>query len=272
MQQYRPGRFSILPSAVKNLIIINIIVFLAQIGLEKAFHIDLAEYLGLHYIEASNFKIYQIVTYMFLHGGYAHIFFNMFALWMFGSTIENIWGAKKFLLFYFFAGIGAGITNEIVYYFEIQPYLEAINQVINNPSVYGLNQLVQEGIVRFDGYKEPALMESFNRLRETGSMQSLVSFLSDYKPILMDKFVTIGASGSVFGLLLAFGMMFPNSMIYIYFAIPIRAKYFVIIYGVIELVQGFYANDNVAHFAHLGGMLFGFILLYNWKRKGRLFS
>ena len=112
--QFRPQGFSILPTVVKNLLIINAIFFLATWTAESVWRIDLSQYLGLHYIGASDFRPYQFVTYMFMHGGFAHLFFNMFALWMFGNSIENAWGPKRFLIFYFVCGIGAGLTQELV--------------------------------------------------------------------------------------------------------------------------------------------------------------
>ena len=222
--QFRPQGFSILPVVVKNLLIINIIFFLATWAAEVVWRIDLSDYLGLHYIGASDFRPYQFVTYMFMHGNFAHIFFNMFALWMFGNTIENAWGPKKFLIFYFVCGIGAGMTQELVQYIQLHDIIANYEYVrIGNRSI------------PVDEY--------------------------------LNMLTTVGASGAVYGILLAFGMMWPNSRIYIYFAIPIKAKWFVIIYGLIELFSGFSSVDNVAHFAHVGGMLFGLILILYWRYK-----
>ena len=222
--QFRPQGFSILPVVVKNLLIINVIFFLATWAGEAVWRIDLSDYLGLHYIGASDFRPYQFVTYMFMHGSFAHIFFNMFALWMFGNTIENAWGPKRFLIFYFVCGIGAGLTQELVQYIQLHDIIENYQYVkIGNQSI--------------------PVNEYLNML------------------------TTVGASGAVYGILLAFGMMWPNSRIYIYFAIPIKAKWFVIIYGLIELFSGFSSVDNVAHFAHVGGMVFGLFLILYWRYK-----
>lgn len=229
MSDFRPSGFSVLPTVVKNLLIINVLFFLATIACDMVLRIDLADYLGLHYIEASDFQPYQLVTYMFMHGNFAHLFFNMFALWMFGNTLENIWGANRFLLFYFVCGIGAGLVQELVQYIQYVTTLQGYENVR-----IAANQIIP---------------------------------MSQY----LNMLTTVGASGAVFGILLAFGMMFPNSTLYIYFAIPIKAKWFVIIYGVIELFSGFTSVDNVAHFAHLGGMLFGLILILYWKKKGNLY-
>lgn len=229
MSDFRPSGFSVLPTVVKNLLIINVLFFLATIACEMVLHIDLTDYLGLHYIGASGFQPYQLVTYMFMHGSFAHLFFNMFALWMFGNTLENIWGPNRFLLFYFICGVGAGLVQELVQYIQYVTTLQDYDNVR-----IAANQVIP---------------------------------MSQY----LNMLTTVGASGAVYGILLAFGMMFPNSTLYIYFAIPIKAKWFVIIYGVIELFSGFTSVDNVAHFAHLGGMLFGLILILYWKKKGNLY-
>lgn len=229
MTNFRPGGFAVLPTVVKNLLIINVLFFLATIAAQSVFRIDLADYLGLHYIEASDFQPFQLVTYMFMHGSFAHLFFNMFALWMFGNTLENIWGPNRFLLFYFVCGIGAGLVQELVQYIQYATTLQAYTSV---------------------------------------NMHGHIIPMGEYLNLL----TTVGASGAVYGILLAFGMMFPNSTLYIYFAIPIKAKWFVLIYGVIELFSGLGgAADGVAHFAHLGGMLFGLILILYWKKKGNLY-
>ncbi|MDR0618944.1 MAG: rhomboid family intramembrane serine protease [Bacteroidales bacterium] len=222
--QYRVGGFSVLPPAVKNLLILNFIVWLLDLSLQTR-GIDIAKWLGLHYITAENFYPWQYVTYMFLHQGFSHIFFNMFALWMFGYAIENAWGSKRFLFYYFVTGIGAG--------------------------------LVQTVVVGID------VATSF------GTFLPDMNIIHPIDARTINNIVTIGASGAVFGILLAFGMMFPNMYIYIYFLLPIKAKWFVIIYGVLELIAGIGGSgDNVAHFAHLGGMLFGIGLILYWRKYG----
>lgn len=215
------------PPVVKNLIIANCVALLATELLP--FGNDIIERFALFNVESPFFHTYQVFTYMFLHGGVSHLFFNMFALWMFGNTLENIWGPNRFLLFYFVCGIGAGLVQELVQYIQYVTTLQGYENVR-----IAANQIIP---------------------------------MSEYLNLL----TTVGASGAVYGILLAFGMMFPNSTLYIYFAIPIKAKWFVIIYGVIELFSGFTSVDNVAHFAHLGGMLFGLILILYWKKKGNLY-
>lgn len=229
MSDFRPGGFSVLPTVVKNLVIINVLFFLATRAAETAWRIDLSDYLGLHYIGASDFQPYQLVTYMFMHGSFGHLFFNMFALWMFGNTLERIWGPNRFLLFYFVCGIGAGLAQELVQYIQYLTTLQGYDNV----------RIAANHIIPMSEY--------------------------------LNMLTTVGASGAVYGILLAFGMMFPNSTIYIYFAIPLKAKWFVLIYGIIELFAGFTSVDNVAHFAHVGGMLFGLVLILYWKKKGTLY-
>ena len=228
-EQYSPTGFRVLPPVVKHLLIINVLLYLATFTMNR-FHIDLTDYLGLHFFKASDFMAYQLITYMFMHGNFEHLFFNMFALWMFGNTLENIWGSKRFLWFYMLCGIGAGLCQEVVQYIQY------------------VTTLAQYDSVNFGG----------------GQVISMANYLNMLN--------TVGASGAIYGLLLAFGMMFPNSMIYLYFFVPIKAKWFVIGYAVIELVSGFIGGGNVAHFAHLGGMLFGLILILVWKKKGRLYG
>ncbi len=220
MENYRLQGFSFLPPVVKNLLIVNVIVFLIDYTF-GGFGIDLTRYLGLHYVLSERFFPTQYFTYLFMHASFSHLFFNMFALWMFGYALENFWGGKRFLFYYLFCGVGAGIIQNVVLAAEIWNYTDL-------------------------GY----------------SAMSIDRF--------MNAAVTIGASGAVFGILLAFGMMFPNMLIYLYFLIPIKAKWFVIIYGVLELFAGISgSNSDVAHFAHLGGMLFGFILILWWRKRTR---
>lgn len=226
--QYSPTGFSFLPLVVKNLLIINGIMFLADFVLARL-GIDLSGILGLHFFLASDFHPHQLLTYMFMHGNFGHLFFNMFALWMFGNTLENIWGSKRFLLFYVLCGLGAGLMQEGVQYIE---YVTTLSNYQN---------------VNMGGSIVP---------------------MSEY----LNYMTTVGASGAIYGLLLAFGIMFPNSLIYLYFAIPIKAKWFVIAYAVIELLSGIFSSgDQVAHFAHLGGMLVGLVIILVWKKKGRLY-
>ena len=197
MSHFQPQRFSLLPPVVKNLLIINGLFFLATI-VGSGSNIDLYAPLAMHHWDSNSFRIWQPITYMFMHGDFFHIFFNMWGVWMFGTQLENLWGSKRFLKFYLLTGLGAGILHFILF--------------------------------------------------PDGSL--------------------VGASGALFGLLLGFGMMFPNAqLMLIFLPVPIKAKYFVVIYGLMELYYGFTSTGNIAHFAHIGGMLFGFLIIKYWKRK-----
>jgi membrane associated rhomboid family serine protease len=252
MAQFRPsqGFMSSVPVVTKNLIIINALVWLATIVLEKT-GINLTQYLGLHYIASSQFLPYQLITYMFMHdsGGITHILFNMFAVFMFGRILEQVWGPKRFLIFYLVTGIGAGLVQQAAWYIDLRPFLSAVNNYLANgdSSVLTPYLNVQAGI----NYPDQMVIAA--------------------KEALFDRMITIGASGAVFGVLLAFGMLFPNAPLFLLFIpVPIPAKYMVIGYGVLEFFSGVarFSGDHVAHFAHLGGMLFGFILIRYWKKKG----
>ena len=217
-----------MPTVTKNLLIINVLVFLAGYALQ-GYGVDLDSMFGLHYFMASDFRVYQLFTYLFLHGGFTHLFFNMFAVWMFGRILEHVWGPKRFLFYYLVCGVGAGLCQELVqfvdYTMELAPYARV--------DVGG------------------------------GFIISMGEYLN-----MMN---TVGASGAVYGILLAFGMLFPNEQMFIFpLPMPIKAKYFVIGYAAIELLQGL-ANrgGQIAHFAHLGGMLFGFLLIMYWRNKKR---
>jgi len=274
-EQFRPRGFSLLPTVVKNLLIINVLVFLAQWIAEAKFGIKLEESFGLHYPPSLAFKPWQFITYMFLHGNFTHLFFNMFALWMFGYALENIWGPKRFLSYYFITGIGAALVQCLVMYLNINPTIDLLNGWIANPDAKTIPSLLNQLSVDIR-YMPQNYQEAINILKSNpDNKQALLlvkDFLIYFRENFMNQFVVIGASGAVYGILLAFGMIFPNTLIYIYFLFPLKAKYFVIIYGVIELISGLSgASSNVAHFAHLGGMVFGFFLILYWKKKGRLY-
>jgi membrane associated rhomboid family serine protease len=277
-QQYRPTSFKVLPLVVKNLLIINGLFFLATWVFKNQYDTDLTDYLGLHYFTSDYFRPYQFITYMFMHGSFEHIFFNMFALWMFGNILENVWGAKRFLIFYMVTGIGAALIflgYQAIQFYQIN---QALQEFMSNPVPEQYYAILKE---HFSGYLSiPEIQSqveafihqwSFN----IGNPLSQEHALNDIHQLMTLKANNpiVGASGSVFGVLLAFGMLFPNTLLYIYFLIPIKAKYFVILYGAVELYLGVLNNpmDNVAHFAHLGGMLFGFILIKIWQRKSNRF-
>jgi len=233
--------FRNIPPVVKNILIINLLVFLGTEFLAGQ-GINVTQYLALHYFTSDNFYPHQLVTYMFMHGGISHIFFNMFAVWMFGKVLEQVWGPKRFLIYYMATGIGAGLIQLLVAYIRIIPLNELVTPEQMDYIVTNGYELLQTN----RNYSDPV----------SGQLNILINIS------------TVGASGAVFGILLAFGMLFPNTDLMLLFPpIPIKAKWFVIMYGVFELYSGFAnnPNDNVAHFAHLGGMLFGFILIKYWK-------
>jgi len=280
MQQYRPNSFNILPPVVKNLLIINGLFFLATLVLESK-GIDLTDILGLHFPLSEQFRPYQLVTYMFMHGGFAHIFFNMFALWMFGNTLENYWGPKRFLTYYIVTGIGAAVCHYTILYFQLEPTLNVIDSFLLNPSLNEFQAFINSEhfkITNHDTFNHATeILKSYNQALYANDINEAlrisVEYMQVYKADFINAPVIIGASGSIFGILLAFGMLFPNTMLYIYFAIPIKAKWFVILYGAAELFSGISnsSGDNVAHFAHLGGMLFGFILIKYWQKNNTHF-
>lgn len=208
----------------KNLLVINILAYAATWVL-KGSGVDLNGLLGLHFFLASEFHVYQFLTYMFLHGSFTHILFNMFALWMFGSVIERVWGPKKFLFYYIVCGVGAGIVQELVQYGSYMAQGLAAYQYVNMG----------------------------------GAQISMDSYIN--------LWTTIGASGAVYGILLAFGMIFPNERLFIIpFPFPIKAKWLIVGYIAIELFSAMSGpGDGVAHMAHLGGMLFGFLLIRYWR-------
>jgi membrane associated rhomboid family serine protease len=273
---FRPTGFNVLPPVIKNLLILNGLFFLATIVLESRFGINLVGILGLRFPLAVNFEPFQIITYMFMHGGFAHLFFNMFALWMFGSVLENFWGPKKFIIYYFVTGIGAAAVHYLVQYIEMMPTINAVNNFLEEPSHPGFMSFINSEAFKITSYdilnNFNAFREQYNLLLRQGNdyeaLNKAVRFAAEYKMDFYNAPNVVGASGSVFGLLLAFGMIFPNSLLYVFFAIPIKAKYFVILYGLASLYAGFAdKGSNVAHFAHLGGMLFGFILIMLWKKR-----
>ena len=244
MQGYRTPLLGNLPPVIKNLLIINILFFLADFVISSKTGIDIGKWLALHNFQSVNFSPIQLVTYMFMHGNLTHIFFNMFALVMFGRVLEQVWGGKRFYIYYFVTGIGAALCQLCVLSIETHSVMSSISpELVEHVMREGYDALMQG-----QNYVDPNLRK-LNLLLNTP---------------------TVGASGAVFGVLLAFGMMFPNVQLMLIFPpIPIKAKWFVLAYGLIELFAIIVpsANDNMAHFAHLGGMLFGFLLIKYWNKK-----
>jgi len=205
-----------------------------------------------------------------MHGGFSHLFFNMFALWMFGSAIENYWGSKRFLYFYFIVGISAGLFNDIIVWFSHKELISAYDAFVASPTPEKFMIIIKEYFPQYVRGIQDWLYQWELYPDNPALSEEAINFLGKeiYREINIPM---VGASGAVFGLLLAFGMLFPNAMIFIYFLFPIKAKWFVILYGILELFLGVanHPGDNIAHFAHLGGMIFGFILIKYWQKKDR---
>ena len=214
-----------IPSITKNLLIINVLAFFATWVFEKQ-GLDLTATFGLHFFMAKDFSFYQLVTYLFMHGSFMHLFFNMFAVWMFGTVMERVWGPKRFLIYYLVCGIGAGIIQEGVQY---------INYANENLAAYDF-VMTSSGRITTEAY--------------------------------LNLWTTVGASGAVYAILLAFGMTFPNERMFIIpFPFPIKAKRLIGGYIVIEVWSALNTpGDGIAHMAHLGGMLFGFLLIRYWRK------
>jgi len=226
MTDVRMNSFQTIPPVIKNLIIVNALVFFAQ----QIFGNNVENIFALHDIHSVYFRPHQLISHLFMHGSWSHLIFNMLALWMFGSILENVWGPKRFLIFYILCGLGAALLHLGVLYMEMEPVMAAFKQL----PISQQEELLYSGNFKINT-------------------------------------ATVGASGAVFGCLAAFGYLFPNSLIYVYFFIPIKAKWFVIFYAALELWLGVNnsAGDNIAHWAHLGGALVGFLLVLYWNKRNR---
>ncbi|MDY3674996.1 MAG: rhomboid family intramembrane serine protease [Prevotella sp.] len=218
--------FRQIPPITKNLLIINVLAYLAAVVM-KGSGIDFNEIFGLHFFMADNFHLYQLVTYMFMHGGVTHLFFNMFALWMFGCVIEQTWGSKRFLWYILACGVGAGLFQEAAQFVQ-----------------YAVEGLAAFNMVNVGGMIIPT---------------------SEY----LNMWVTVGFSGAVYGILLGFGMTYPEERIFIFpLPVPIKGKWFVMLYAAIELFSALStSSDGVAHIAHLGGMAVGYIIIRHWRQQ-----
>lgn len=279
--QYRPNSFGGLPVVTKNILIINVVFFLLTIALQSTQQIDLAKYLGLHYPTAPDFKPHQFVTYIFMHGSFSHILFNMLAVYIFGQVLEQVWGPKRYLIFYILTGFGAALAQYIVIYFSVGPLIDSIQATQTNLTGESINALLnslefQNSLSRQTFPIYESFVEQYNNAVKVSPPRALSlasQFLLDYKNEFLNQNVVVGASGSLFGLLGAFGMLFPNRMLYLYFLFPVKAKWLVIGYGAIELFSGLRSNpgDNVAHFAHIGGLIVGIIIVLIWRKDKQHF-
>jgi membrane associated rhomboid family serine protease len=272
MREFRPGNFQILPPVIKNLIIINVLVFLAHHPFAPTAGSQTIENIfALHTWQSPLFKPWQFVTHLFMHGSWAHILSNMFALWMFGSVLENVWGAKRFLIFYFICGLGAAFCHMLVLYFETNGLLNNYYALSKHFDVSSFSDFFSKENIGNYYYGASDLLHQWqlNPSNATAAHESMM---------LTNRFITdrlneatLGASGAIFGCLIAFGYLFPNTLIYLYFFLPLKAKWFVLIYAGFELMMALQnsAGDNVAHVAHLGGALFGLLLVIFWNKNNR---
>lgn len=237
-----------MPPVTKNLLIINVIIWAAINLLSNGAGDLIVRYGSLHYFTSSEFIPSQLITYMFLHEDFSHLFFNMFALFMFGNVIERALGSRRFLFYYVSCGLGAALVQEGVFAIMINH----VENLIGNPEA--VDEVLRNGAA--------ALMDGKNYLNpDMGRLNMLINI------------PTLGASGAVYGILLAFGYLFPRQPIYLFFIpVPLQARWVVLGYGAIELLQAMSNNpsDNVAHVAHLGGMIFGLLMLIYWRRHNTI--
>jgi membrane associated rhomboid family serine protease len=274
MNIFQPGR-SGSSSVIRTLIIINVVAYvLLLIASEYAGNTPMT-LLALHNWLSPDFKPWQIITHLFLHStdGVFHLFFNMLALWMFGSALEQSWGSKRLIYYYFACGIGAALVHNTVVGFQLQPMIAASDLYLSNPSYTLFEQFISNHLPgSYDNEQiNEFLVAWYNDRMNPGYISQSQVFVNDVVEF-RTNIPTVGASGAVYGLLLAFGMTFPNAMILMLIPpIPMKAKYFVIVYGLIELSMGLRNNieDNVAHFAHLGGMVFGILLIFYYRKLDR---
>jgi membrane associated rhomboid family serine protease len=241
MNGFGRGLFG-LPPVVKNIILINVLMLLVDWAAKSVFGTDLTMVLGLYFPKSEHFMPVQILTHMFMHGGFWHLFFNMYALYIFGQVLENVWGPKRFFIYYMVCGLGAAFIHESVIFYQYTKLMHII-------SPEQLQLVLNEGSVYFNQ----------GQVFTDETMKSLQLLLN---------VPTVGASGAVFGILLAFGVLFPNTQLMLLIPpIPIKAKWLVIIYGAIELYLAVtQPGSNIAHAAHLGGMLFGYLLIRYWRK------
>lgn len=278
MTEFRPSRFEILPTIVKNLLIINGLFFLAQktLGGGPAAVFSFDDILALHAWQSSLFKPWQLITHMFLHGDFMHILGNMFALWMFGSILENLWGSKRFLTFYLICGLGAALMHLLFLSYELVPMMKEYAVIAHQHSA-GTSASLTDAIMQFGqkyelryatDHEVLALVRSNPGNPEIASQ--LFNLVTDYyeKNINM---ATIGASGAVFGVLAAFIYLFPNTYIYLYFLVPVKAKWLGLVYFSYEVFYAIQnsAGDNVARWAHIGGAIVGLLIVMTWNKTNK---
>jgi len=230
---------------IKHLVIINVIFFFSTFIFGNIVY----DLFALHYFENEKFEYWQLLSHMFMHGNINHILFNMFGLWMFGSPLEKMWGKNKFLFFYISAGLGAAALQMIMYYVQFSSISDQIIQL--GYGTDSLNKLLNEGLY------DPRILEVVNE-------SDLIDLIKNYNSSM------VGASGAIYGILVAFALIFPNSELFILFLpFPIKAKFLVPILILGDIFFGFssYSVGPIAHFAHIGGALTGFLIMWYWKRN-----
>lgn len=282
MNNYRPAMG--LTPAVKVILIINVLIFLFVNFAGGRGGADYVQVLGLHLPQSEYFHAYQYLTHMFTHEGLSHLFFNMFAVFMFGRILESVWGTKRFVLYYLVTGLGAAVLHSLVSWYGYHNTVEQFEAFRNAPDAGALADFVRAhygdikvGVPVANGTYAIDAQKFIDAWISDPNLQGAVDVANEMFQGTMQRALdttTIGASGAVFGILLAFGMLFPNTELFIMFVpIPIKAKYFVLGYGALELFLGIQnsVGDNVAHFAHLGGMLFGFFLILYWRKHSKRF-
>ena len=255
-----------LTPAAKNILIINGIIFILSdfIGLRTY----IIENFGMRYFHSENFQPYQILTYMWVHAGFGHLFGNMFSVLVFAPILEKVWGSKKFLIFYLVTGIGAGILYSGINYYENYSFEVKVKSYEQNPSPESFRKLVINNSSEYYNQLYD-FIDSYEQNRSNSNDNLSIAYANDLLKVKSDV-PMVGASGAVFGILLAFAMLFPNMKLMLLFPpIPVKAKYLVLVYGIYELWSEInrMPGDNIAHFAHLGGMLIGYLILIYWKRK-----
>ncbi len=272
MSFFGSGSGLAMPPVVKNIIIVNAILFAGTWLTTDVFNSDFMwRHLALFSVKSPLFEPHQVITHIFMHANFAHIFFNMFGVFMFGRILEQLWGSKKMLIFYTVTGLGAAFIHLTVNYIQMSSMLNLANEFSSAPSYTLFHEIVTRFGSRTGNYDQimSFMQQWFYKPDDLSFIETGRSYVAE---ILYGNLniPTVGASGAVFGLLIAFAMMFPDAeLMLIFLPIPIKAKYFVPFYALLELFFGVagFQWDNVAHFAHLGGALFGFLMVKYWKRN-----
>lgn len=274
MTEFRPSRFEILPIIVKNLLIINGLFYLAQVTFSKGAVpiFSFEDTLALHAWQSDLFKPWQLITHMFLHGDFYHILGNMFALWMFGSILENVWGAKRFLTFYLICGLGAALIHLLFLSYELTPIMKDYALVLHqqNDPIAFVDAMASFGRKYNMGFNEEALVflkaDPSNTLMTDKVLEAVTTYYNN-----RINTATLGASGAVFGILAAFVYLFPNTYIYLYFLVPVKAKWLGLLYFSYELFFALQnsAGDNVARWAHIGGAIVGLLIVITWNKTNK---